>query len=207
VPPRTCIYIDGFNLYYGAVKNTPYKWLDLQRYFRLLRPHDDLVGIRYFTAAVDGPSRANQETYWRALATLPLVEIVLGKFKTKRVECTHNLCTTVGRRFFEAREEKRTDVSIGVRMLDDAYQDVCDNLVLVSGDSDLVPPIVAVRNRFPDKRIFVYVPTNNLFRRHATELSAAAHRQRELPIQLLSRSQFPTQLIDALGPINKPPTW
>jgi len=25
---RTSIYIDGFNLYYSAVKGTPYKWLD-----------------------------------------------------------------------------------------------------------------------------------------------------------------------------------
>jgi hypothetical protein len=23
------VYIDGFNLYYGAVKGSPYKWLDL----------------------------------------------------------------------------------------------------------------------------------------------------------------------------------
>jgi hypothetical protein len=28
---RTSIYIDGFNLYYGAVKDTPYKWLNLVR--------------------------------------------------------------------------------------------------------------------------------------------------------------------------------
>ena len=26
---RTCVYVDGFNLYYGALKRTPYKWLDL----------------------------------------------------------------------------------------------------------------------------------------------------------------------------------
>lgn len=25
------VYIDGFNLYYGAVKDTPDKWLDLHR--------------------------------------------------------------------------------------------------------------------------------------------------------------------------------
>ena len=37
--PRTVVYVDGFNLYYGAVKGTPYKWLDLEKYFQLLRPH------------------------------------------------------------------------------------------------------------------------------------------------------------------------
>ena len=30
---RSVIYVDGFNLYYGVLKNTAYKWLDLQRFF------------------------------------------------------------------------------------------------------------------------------------------------------------------------------
>ena len=33
---RTSIYIDGFNLYYGAVKGTPYKWLDFRAAFGML---------------------------------------------------------------------------------------------------------------------------------------------------------------------------
>jgi hypothetical protein len=28
---NTFVYIDGFNLYYGAVKGTPYKWLDIHQ--------------------------------------------------------------------------------------------------------------------------------------------------------------------------------
>ena len=61
MPPRCMVYVDGFNLYYGAVRNTPFKWLDLQRFFELLRPHDDLQQIHYFTALIDGPSRPNQD--------------------------------------------------------------------------------------------------------------------------------------------------
>jgi hypothetical protein len=30
---KTTIYIDGYNLYYGLIKNTKYKWLDLQGLF------------------------------------------------------------------------------------------------------------------------------------------------------------------------------
>ena len=26
---RTVVYVDGFNLYYGALKGTSWKWLDL----------------------------------------------------------------------------------------------------------------------------------------------------------------------------------
>ena len=29
VPMRTRVYVDGFNLYYGALKGTPFKWLNL----------------------------------------------------------------------------------------------------------------------------------------------------------------------------------
>ncbi len=33
---KTNFYIDGFNLYYGAVKGTPYKWLDSSGLFALM---------------------------------------------------------------------------------------------------------------------------------------------------------------------------
>jgi len=179
----------------------------LEKLFKRLRPQDTIVGIRYFTAEVDGPTKQNQLTYWRALGTTPLVEIIQGKFKSKQVECRNTQCTAPGRRFFLAREEKRTDVSIGVRMIDDAYQNACENMVLVSGDSDLVPAILSVRNRFPQKKIFVYVPTNPFYQRFSAELSAAANRTRHLPSNLLPISQFPAQLNDALGPIVKPANW
>ncbi len=58
---RTIIYIDGFNLYYGALKGTAYKWLNLERYFTMLRPHDNLHAIKYFTAIVTGQDRSHQE--------------------------------------------------------------------------------------------------------------------------------------------------
>ena len=48
----TIVYIDGFNFYYGAVKGTPYKWLDLDRLCRLILPRGNIVKIRYFTARI-----------------------------------------------------------------------------------------------------------------------------------------------------------
>ena len=52
LPVATIVYIDGFNFYYGAVKGTPYKWLDLEALCRRLLPKDQIVKIRYFTARV-----------------------------------------------------------------------------------------------------------------------------------------------------------
>ena len=50
---RTYIYIDGFNLYYGALKGTPYKWLDVKALFgAILRPDNEILKIKYYTARV-----------------------------------------------------------------------------------------------------------------------------------------------------------
>jgi hypothetical protein len=35
-------YIDGFNLYYGCLKGSPYKWLDLDALARRLQPRDQI---------------------------------------------------------------------------------------------------------------------------------------------------------------------
>jgi len=77
MPPRTIIYIDGFNLYYGAVRGSAFKWLNLQRFFQLLRPHDNILKVHYFTALVDGPTKPNQDAYLRALGTLPVLNIIV----------------------------------------------------------------------------------------------------------------------------------
>lgn len=207
--PRTIIYIDGFNLYYGAVKGTPHKWLDLQRYFEMIRQNDELVAIKYFTALITGPTRPNQDIYLRALATLPLISIFLGKFTESKIECGVRDCTHEGRRKFTRRLEKGTDVNIAVQMLNDAYQDRCDQLVLVTGDSDLAPALRIIRETFPEKKTFVYVPPGPENERGAAvELRAAAHRNKTLPLNLLSKAQFRSELYGRSGEaIRKPATW
>jgi hypothetical protein len=47
------IYVDGFNLYYGAGKGTPYRWLNIAEMCGLLLPHDQIVQIKYFMAKVN----------------------------------------------------------------------------------------------------------------------------------------------------------
>ncbi len=50
------VYVDGFNLYYGAyygaLRNKPYRWLDLYALFTKLLPAYEINRIRYFTAIV-----------------------------------------------------------------------------------------------------------------------------------------------------------
>jgi hypothetical protein len=145
VSRRSIIYVDGFNLYYGAVRGTPHKWLDLEKYFRFVRKDDEIIAIRYFTAMVQGPGRLRQREYLRALATLPLVTVYEGRFKKKKFKCRVTSCTHDGDRRYPGFEEKRTDVSIAVEMMRDAFHDECDTFVVVSGDADLVPAVSAIK--------------------------------------------------------------
>ena len=206
--PRTIIYIDGLNFYYGAVKANPeWKWLNLDRFCRNLRPHDDIRRIRYFSALIQTGTKANQEEYLKALSTTPTVEIILGKFKMKRAKCGVSTCEH-GSRWFQTPEEKRTDVNIAVFMVDDAYQNECDQLIVFSGDSDLVPAVNIVRGRFPKKKVIVYVPSSDPVRGAAVELRTSAHVHRTIPRQLLSKCQFPDQIPDGAGGfLNRPAAW
>ena len=208
--PRSIIYIDGFNFYYGMVKDTPYKWLDMRKFFHLLRMHDKIVHIDYFTAMIIGPRTKNQETYIRALGTLPEVTITFGKFMTKRIECKVRDCNYSGERWFETAEEKGTDVNIALQMVSDCYDNLCDYLVLVTGDSDLVPAIEAIKTHFRQKKVIVYIPAFGERKkwRYSSSLANAADRLRFLPDQLLPPSQFPSTFSDTDGnPITKPTDW
>jgi 6-hydroxy-3-succinoylpyridine 3-monooxygenase len=117
---RSIIYIDGFNFYYGAVKVTPDKWLNLQQYFQLIRQDDEIQKIWYFTARVSGSQQVRQETYFEALSTLPLVQMVFGLYKSKTLKCRVKDCGYDGKKSYQVTEEKGTDVNIALQMLDDA---------------------------------------------------------------------------------------
>ena len=85
---RTRVYVDGFNLYYGALKGTPFKWLDPAKLAALVLPRECAIDrLRYFTARVSGKldprAPARQQVYLRALATLPEVEVHYGRFLAK----------------------------------------------------------------------------------------------------------------------------
>ena len=209
---KSIIYIDGFNLYYGALKGTKYRWLDLQTLFERVRPHDEIVAIEYFTARVRGISGKRQETYLKALLTKPLIEIIEGKFNlNKKVKCNVSSCNFGGKKLFVKPEEKRTDVNIAISMLLDAFHDECDRLILVSGDGDLVPAIAAVKQEKPEKEVIVYTPARNRFtasKRGSSELKSYADKTRDLPFDKIKRAQFKEELKDGKGSIlQKPKEW
>ena len=207
---RTIAYVDGFNLYFGALRKTPHRWLNLQRLVELhLMPHNQLVGIKYFTAKLnprpnDPDAPARQEMYLRALSTLPNLEITLGHFLTKNVRMllanpSPGQSPTVE---VVKTEEKGSDVNLAVQLLHDAHLDRFDCAVVVSGDSDLLMPVKIVRNEL--KKV---VGVLNPQRHPCAVLKAHATFYKHLRSNFIAAAQFPNSLTDSRGTFTKPAGW
>jgi hypothetical protein len=136
------VYIDGFNLYYGALKRTPYKWLDLGRLAQTLLPTDTIQDLHYFTARVSSraynPTSAHdQGLYIRALKTIPNLQIKYGHFLTHSVPMYLTNVTPAQKVWVDKTEEKGSDVNLASHLLRDAYSKRFEVAVLITNDSDL----------------------------------------------------------------------
>jgi hypothetical protein len=86
LPDEFCAYIDGFNLYKGALEARPeLKWLNLFSFSQALRPRLRLKHVYYFTAPLkerfkgdESPQR--QASYLRVLSSQG-VSVIRGKFR------------------------------------------------------------------------------------------------------------------------------
>ncbi len=168
------------------------RWLDLRTLCAaLLRPCQRLYLVRYFTSRVrDDPLAAkNQAVFIDALLARGGVEIEFGHFLATSVECRK--CGFVRTR----REEKKTDVNMAVRLLEDAFDDRFDLAIVVSADSDLVPLIEAVRRRFPSKRVMVAFPPQ----RWSAQLRRTADAAHHLSGPTIRSSQLPDPVMAPSG--------
>lgn len=203
----TNIYIDGFNFYYGAVKKTPYKWLDYSVLCKLLLPQHQINKIYYFTALVDSRphdpnKRTRQETYIRALKTIPTLKIVLGSFLTH----TTQMPLANGKGYVDVikTQEKGSDVNLAVQMLLDGFKNEYECAVVISNDSDLLRPIQMVIHEL-GKKVGVLAPTQN--KHPSRSLTANATFIKHIRTNVLAASQFPDVLRDKRGLFSKPKEW
>lgn len=205
---RTYIYVDGFNLYYRALKNTPYKWLDLKSLFGyLLDPKNDIQSIKYFTARVSGKIDPNQplrqKTYLRAIQKLiPEMHIYYGHFLSHVVSAplakpTHN------KRFVDIvkTEEKGSDVNLAVHLLNDCWLDKYDCAVIVSNDSDLAESLRLIKVQH-QKVIGLITPEKG---HPSKELMQYADFVKRIRKGVLTKSQLPNPIPGTS--IYKPNSW
>jgi hypothetical protein len=120
--PRTSVYIDAFNLYFGALKGTPHRWLDLRAMCQAYLPSNDIRSIKYFTAKVsarpdDLQQPVRQQVYLRAVATIAGVEIIYGHYLSHVVRARLAYPPSHGPATVEIIKQKRRDrMSIWRRM-------------------------------------------------------------------------------------------
>jgi len=147
---RVRFYVDALNLYHGVARRYGIKWIDIEKLLLCLAqkkvPNAAVEKIVLFTAVTPSRARKRQRTYLSALRKhSPSIEVVKGYFKTVKktgkVVQGNGLGSVVT---IETREEKRTDVNLACRIVEDAFscsneddEDGYDIACLVSNDSDI----------------------------------------------------------------------
>ena len=207
----TIVYVDGFNLYYGALKGSSFKWLNLETFCQAILPHEAVAGIRYFTAHVSGKvdhgAPLRQRAYLRALGTLPAVTIHYGNFlsNTTRMPLAHPWPN--GQKTVEVikTEEKGSDVNLASYLLWDAFAGRCDTQVVISNDSDFCETLRIAHEEL-QMRIGIINP--HAKHRRSKSLNAHADFSKQVSVAALAASQFSDPIIYAgHKPIQKPSSW
>lgn len=226
---RTIVYVDGYNLYYGRLSGTPYKWLDLPELFRQMLeaqdPASTLVQVKFFTALalanfsrLGNISTTAQKHYHRALETKypdGFVSIVLGKHHAGE----DHLPLYVERQKPDKDQtahvwklvEKKTDVNLAMAMYRDASKGLVDHLVLCSNDSDAEPVLEAIREDFPDLKIGLVTPRRPRDDVRIVSTSLARHAdwtRNHINDDELANTQLTKNVVAPSGKVfKKPPHW
>jgi hypothetical protein len=203
---RVIAYIDGFNLYFGLKQKgwKRYYWLNPRLLVEnLLKPGQRLIAVKYFTARIsahpsDPDKHKRQATWLEAIESLPDTRVFYGHYLPKTVRCFSCGATWM------SHEEKMTDVNIACELLRDTYEDRFDTALVVSADSDLAPPVEAVRAHSPLKRIVSVFPPE----RQSKKLETVATASFRIGRKTLSDSQLPDEYAKPDGFIlRRPVTW
>lgn len=216
---RARVYIDGFNLYYRALKGTGHKWLDIVALSQAVMPAGMVIeAVNYYAARVSGrvdpTAPARQHAYLRALSSLPIVGITYGNFLVSKKwsglvqppDFRPPLNLPAGAHIDVAyvykTEEKGSDVNLGVHLVRDAAKGLFDVAGVLTNDTDLCEPIRIVTAEF-GLPVHLLTPSS----KPATSLLKVATGVRHIQ-PYLGPCQFPNPVIDGAGkPIHKPADW
>ncbi|QSR35894.1 NYN domain-containing protein [Marinobacterium iners] len=223
---RTNFYVDGYNLYYGCLKHTPYKWLDqkallVDHILHSQDPKAELGVIKFFTADVKAKvasqgqrAQIAQQNYHKALELLypGKIDIIKGYYSLERANLpVFKIPPDKTDRVTVWRlEEKQTDVNIAIEAYRDVSKNLAQQLVFVTNDSDIEPSLRAIREDFGDAvSIGVIVPRRKDNHRAPTaSLGKYANWVRGYILEEeLKNSQLPELVPTRKKPIKRPDYW
>lgn len=220
---RIIFYIDGFNLYYGLRQRgaliTPqhptqkpypshtnkYKWLNIQKLAESLRPHDEVVKVKYFTAKIrnDSASLNRQQTYLDALTSLNKVEVYYGRYlESHPVMFTHPLTEPPQKVKVIKREEKGSDVNLCTHLIIDAMSGNFDAAAIISNDTDFCFPISYVKDTLK-KPVYIFNPKSV----PAKDLEKCSTSIYPINNNMLSSCQFPKNVNTPKREVTCPLEW
>jgi uncharacterized LabA/DUF88 family protein len=201
---KVIVYVDGFNFYFGlkSKKWKSFYWLDFVTFFKkFLKSYQELVEVVYFSATPLDPGKHDrQDKLFQANKLNPIFRLQLGKYLKKNIYCPY--CQNTIHTF----EEKETDVRIATKMISDVLENRCDISILVSADSDLVPPIEFIRQIKPEHKIFIYFPPG----RHSINLKSLSDGTKDLgsAFQIFNQCLLPESVQLPSGyVIERPKEW
>lgn len=219
---RTIVYVDGFNLYYRMLEKRPdLKWLNLKLVAeKVLRPENQIIGIRYYTARVSGridpQAPGRQQIYFDALTSIPEITLHMGNFLSSKkfAGLVHppsfrpHLAAQLPQPWpavvrVHKTEEKGSDVNLAAHLLLGAFRNDFDVGVVLSNDTDLVEPI-RIATQDLGKIVGLMSPVSS----PAPQLRAVASFVRHIKVSDLSTSQFPNPLVLQDGTnLQRPAAW
>ena len=217
---RTIVYVDGYNLYYGLLRKTNYKWLNLFSLFKdhVLDGNADLVEVRYYTAPVlgrmsdDPESPQRQRVYLQALRKMPpgRISIIEGRIlaSTPHQRLVKPIQEAPHLQMVQVYDfnEKKTDVNLASDMIAGAWTGSYEQAVLCSNDSDLEGALATVRRHHPHLRIGLVAPIpGDDHRRISRDLVQFADWAKILSPDHLAKAQLPEQIPHTA--IRKPSSW
>lgn len=223
---RTAVYIDGYNLYYGLLKNSAYKWLNMHGLFGYLineqNPSSELVECNFYTALTKSKlasrgekSVQSQQVYHRALESVhtPPVRVVCYSYALEPKPMVAFREGTppakTDRHMVWHTSEKKCDVCLAMSAYRSAASGQVDQIVIVSNDTDFEPLLEAIRDDFPRVVRGVISPRRpNGGRPASAGLGARAHWMRHhVSEDELARYQFPDRVPTRKRPATKPDYW
>lgn len=215
---KTIVYVDGYNLYYGMLRKSKFKWLDLYALFKdfVLSETAEVIQVRYYTAPVsqkmsdDPASVQRQRIYLQALRKhrAHQVEIIEGKIIVSRpyLRLIEPLaaCPEIKRVKVYDFAEKKTDVNIATDLINGAWANHYQQAVLCSNDTDLEPALTSIRKYHPHLKLGLISPVNE-DRYISKELSKNATWSKRLSFSHLEKAQLPEKIPHTS--IRKPLEW
>jgi uncharacterized LabA/DUF88 family protein len=217
---RTIAYIDGYNLYYGLLRKSQYKWLDVYALFRdqALNQSSDLVEVRYYTAPILGKmsddleSPIRQRRYLQALRKMHPIGLTLIEGRIVASTPFQRLIRPIPEAPHLQKvqvldfNEKKTDVNIASNMINGAWLKTYDQAVLCSNDSDLEGALRSIKEHHPHIRIGLVAPiSGDDPRKISSDLARFSDWKKILSTTHLSRSQLPDRIPSSH--LAKPTAW